>query len=69
MEQVDQEFPSVMVHKNCRRDFTNSLRKSSSSIQTNESFNLSLRSEDNNKFNWKAFVENSLSLTKSTWIG
>ena len=58
VKQVDQEFPCVKVHKNCRRNFTNSLRKSPTSIQTNEtneSFNLSLRSEDSNKFKWKAY--------------
>ena len=54
VQQVDQEFPCVLVHKNCRRYFTNPLRNSSSSMQTNETnknFNLSLRSEDSNEFN------------------
>ena len=53
---MDQEFPCFLVHTNCRRDFTNPLRNSSSSMETNEtneSFNLSLRSEDSNEFNWK----------------
>lgn len=56
MKQVDQEFPCLLVDKNCRCDLTNSLRKSSSSMQifeTKESFNMFLQSEEINKFNWK----------------
>ena len=56
MKQVDQEFPCVLVHRNCRREFTNPLGMSSSSMQTNEideSLNLSVRSEDTNEFYWK----------------
>ena len=54
--EVDQDFPCVLAHKNCRHDFKNPLRKSSSSVQTNEtneSFNLSLRSEGSNEYNWR----------------
>ena len=75
VKQADQEFPCVLVHKNCKRDFTNPLRNTSSSMQineTNEIFTLSLRSEDSNEIFGKRiafFVENSLSMTESIQIG
>ena len=56
MKPVYQEFLCALVHKNCKRDFTNPLRKSSFSMQitkTNEGLHLALRSEDSNEINWK----------------
>ena len=57
MEQLDEEKPNVKVHKECRRDFTNPLRKPDLSMGLNNErqlFSATLCSAGKKCFDWKS---------------